>query len=341
MTNYLKEISRVSPYLTVRTGVPGRPGTREEIEPDEAYRECLRIARSHYENFTVGSWLLPRRLRRHVAAIYAFARIADDFADEGDASCAQRLALLAAWELELRECFEGRATTPVFVALRDTVSEFELPIEPFLALLAAFRYDVDFRPFESFEALRGYCRGSADPVGHLILGLFGYRDAERRALSDRVCTGLQLANLWQDVAVDAARGRIYLPRDEMDAFGCRAADVHAGRVTPAFRELLRFEVDRARRWLTEGLALADRVDGRLAREVRLFAWGGVAILNEIAGRDYDVLAARPTVSAGRKALLVGRALLGIARPPAPNGPRPACPGATAPGGKRDFTGGAP
>jgi len=293
---------------------PAVSGAAGAVPLDAAYAECLRIARGHYENFTVGSWLLPRRLRRHIAAIYAFARIADDFADEGELAPAERLARLAAWEERLRECFSGRADTPVFVALRRTVAELELPIEPFLALLEAFRRDAEFRAFDTFEELRGYCRNSADPVGHLILYLFGYRDAERRRLADGICTGLQLANFWQDLGVDAARGRIYLPRDEMEAFGCAAADVFAGNFTPALRELLCFQVARARRFLNDGLLLAERVDGRLSREVRLFAWGGLAVLDGIARRDFDVFGGRPTVSAATKARLVARAFFGRGAP---------------------------
>src|SRR5262249_9410901 len=148
----------------------------------------------------IGSWLLPRHLRRPITAIYAFARIADDLADEGERSVAERLASLNAWQTELEACWTGHPRHPVFVALADTVDRFALPIEPFLRLLDAFRRDVEFRPFATFADLRAYCRCSADPVGHLVLALFGYRDDERRTLSDDICTGLQLANFWQDIA---------------------------------------------------------------------------------------------------------------------------------------------
>src|SRR5262245_10905015 len=165
-----------------------------------AYRICRQIATAHYENFTVGSWLLPRRMRNPIAAIYAFARTADDFADEGEVPAAERLARLAIWQEHLEACYAGRSTDPVFIALADTVARFEIPIVPFRRLLEAFRQDVAFQPLGTFAELRAYCRLSADPVGHLVLALFGYRDAERRALADQICTGLQLANFWQDVS---------------------------------------------------------------------------------------------------------------------------------------------
>lgn len=273
-----------------------------------AYRHCWRIATAHYENFPLGSWLLPRRLRRHVAAIYAFARTADDLADEGDLVAVERLARLRAWESGLEACFAGRARGPVFVALAHTVAEFDLPIEPFRRLLLAFRTDVAFRPFPTFAALRDYCHSSADPVGHLVLHLFGYRDQRRQELADAICTGLQLANFWQDLALDTARGRSYLPGEDVARFGCTPAEVMGGRPTAATRGLLAFEVARTRALLAEGLALATLVERRLAREVLLFAWGGLAILDAIEAVDYDVFRRRPTLSTARKAGLVLRAL---------------------------------
>jgi squalene synthase HpnC len=275
-----------------------------------AYDFCWRVATSHYENFTVGSWLLPRRLRRHIAAIYAFARAADDMADEGDASPGERLARLDDWERKLLDCFAGKAVDPVFVALADTARRFDLPVDPFRDLLTAFRRDVEFRPFATFEDLRGYCRCSADPVGRLILYLFGYRDAERQDLSDRICTGLQLANFWQDIAVDAAKGRLYVPTDEIRELGCTEYEVTHGILTAPVRRLLAFEVERARELLSTGLRLAELVEGRLRREVKLFAWGGFAILRAIELADFDVFSRRPTVSSPAKAGLVLAALLG-------------------------------
>ncbi|HEY8518372.1 MAG TPA: squalene synthase HpnC [Candidatus Binatia bacterium] len=285
-----------------------RPPAASAREVAAAYRACLRIAQTHYENFTVGSLLLPRALRRHIAALYAFARAADDFADEGELPREERLARLDAWEWALEEAYRGRPTEPIFVALADTAYSFTIPITPFRRLLAAFRSDVDFQPFRTFEDLLGYCRNSADPVGHLVLYLFGYRDERRQRLSDKICTGLQLANFWQDVSVDARKGRIYVPQEDLERFGVTAEDLLSGRFRPDVRNLLRFEVERARDLLTEGQQLADLVEPRLAREVRMFAGGGLAILRRIEEIDYDVLSRRPTLSKLDKLRLVAGGL---------------------------------
>lgn len=285
----------------------------DQIVPLEtAYDHCWRIATAHYENFTVGSWLLPRRLRRPLAAIYAFARTADDLADEGELAAAERLDRLAAWEAQLEACYAGEAREPIFVALADTARRFAIPIEPFRRLLDAFRQDVAFRPFATFDELLAYCRCSADPVGHLVLALFGYHDAERQALADRVCTGLQLANFWQDVAVDAARGRIYIPFEDLERFGCAPAELTPGRCNDRLRVLLRFEVERTRLWLRDGVHLAAHVEPRLAREVRLFAGGGLGILDRIEAAGFDVLTARPTLSSADKTRLILRVIAGDA-----------------------------
>jgi squalene synthase HpnC len=287
-----------------------------------AYRHCRRIAAAHYENFTVGSWLLPRRLRRHIAAIYAFARAADDFADEGDLSAAQRLARLDDWQRRLEDAYAGRCVGPIFVALADTAARFDIPIEPFHRLLRAFRADAEFRGFDSAAELLDYCRCSADPVGHLILYLFGYRDAARRQLADKVCTGLQLANFWQDISVDAAKGRIYVPREDLAGFGCSAADIAAGKSTPQLGRLIGLEVAWAESLLLEGRALAGLVDRRLGREIYLFAGGGLAILRRIRQSHYDVLSRRPTVSRRDKLALIWGALLFHRGEAAPTGPEP-------------------
>ncbi len=282
---------------------------RPAAEIAAAYQHCWQIATGHYENFTLGSWLLPRRLRRHIAAIYAFARTADDIADEGDLPAAERLLRLDWWEAQLDECCRGRSQEPVFIALQDTITAFGLPDRPFRDLLQAFRADVEFTPFATFADALDYCRCSANPVGRLVLQLFGYGDAERQRLADDVCSGLQLANFWQDAAIDARRGRIYVPAEDLEGYGCAAGDLLGGVVTTQLRRLMEFEVARARSLLCRGLALADVVDRRLGREVRLFAWGGLAILAAIESADYDVFSRRPTLSRWGKANLVLRALL--------------------------------
>jgi len=276
------------------------------------YVHCRRLARTHYENFTVGSWLLPRRLRDDFAAVYAFARGADDLADEGAASPGQRLAALRAWEAQLDACARdpGAAMEPVFLAIGHTIARHDLPLAPFHDLICAMRRDAtgEMHAVATFADLLEYCRCSANPVGRLVLALFGYRDAERQARADDVCTALQLTNFWQDVAGDLGRGRVYLPEEDLDRFpGSREALV-ARCATPAFRALLAFEVARTREHFRRGAALADMVTGRLRPEVRIFVGGGSAILDRIEAAEYDVFAQRPTLTRADLARLVVRSL---------------------------------
>ena len=245
------------------------PGT---FDVASAYEFCTRLAKSHYENFTVASWLMPREMRPHMYAIYAYARMADDFADEH-----HDRAMLDEWERELDLAYAGTPRHPVFIALADTVRRFEIPREPFKDLLTAFRSDVDFKGFDTLDDLLGYSRYSANPVGRLVLYLFGYRDAERQHLSDLVCSGLQLANFWQDVAVDLDKGRIYFPRRDMERFGVTPADLAAHTSSREFIDLMRHEVSVARAMLVEGGELHKRVDKRLRRDIVMFAGGGLAI----------------------------------------------------------------
>ncbi len=225
------------------------PGT---FDVASAYEFCTRLAKSHYENFTVASWLMPREMRPHMYAIYAYARMADDFADEH-----HDRAMLDEWERELDLAYAGTPRHPVFIALADTVRRFEIPREPFKDLLTAFRSDVDFKGFDTLDDLIGYSRYSANPVGRLVLYLFGYRDAERQHLSDLVCSGLQLANFWQDVAVDLDKGRIYFPRRDMERFGVTPADLAAHTSSREFIELMRYEVSVARAMLLERRRIAQ------------------------------------------------------------------------------------
>ncbi len=267
-----------------------QPGA--QIDLAQAYEYCARLAKSHYENFTIASWLMPREMRPHMHAIYAYARIGDDFADEE-----HDLAKLDQWERELDLCFAGRPCHPVFVALADTVRRYDIPRQPFADLLTAFRSDVNFSGFETFdELLSRYTRYSANPVGRLVLYLFGYRDEERQGLSDLVCTGLQLANFWQDVAVDLKNGRIYFPRADLRRFGVTPADLACGAATPEFRELMRHEVGAARDLLRRGAELHRLVDRRLSRDLLMFAGGGLAILRAIERVDYDVFKRRPELT---------------------------------------------
>jgi squalene synthase HpnC len=257
----------------------------------EAYRFCARMATSHYENFTIASWLMPRAMRPHMYAIYAYARCADDFADEE-----HDLAKLDDWEHELDLAYAGAPRHPVFVALADTVRKFEIPRQPFADLLTAFRSDVNFGGFETLDDLLAYARFSANPVGRLVLYLFGYRDAERQRLSDLVCSGLQLANFWQDVAIDFGKGRIYFPRQDLVRFRVTPADLARGEPTAGFVDLMRHEIGIARSMLAQGGELRHLVDRRLRRDIAMFAGGGLSILRAIERVDYDVFRRRPRLA---------------------------------------------
>ena len=275
----------------------------------EAQDYCRRLARSHYENFSVASWFLPERLRQHFFNVYAYCRISDDLGDEvGNA--AQSLQLLDAWESELNACYEGSPRHPVFVALAGTVRQFEIPKHEFSDLLTAFRQDQTTPRYETFEDLLGYCRNSANPVGHLVLYLCGYGDPDRQKLSDSTCTALQLANFWQDVSVDYAKGRIYLPLEDLRRFGVSEDDIRNSENTMAFREMMKFEVARAREWFAQGLPLVGKVNRELAIDIDLFSRGGIEILNAIERQDYAVLGQRPVISKARKLALVMRAAWG-------------------------------
>ncbi len=275
----------------------------------EAREYCRRLARTHYENFSVATWFLPQRLRQHFFNVYAYCRISDDLGDEvGDPNAS--LQLLDQWEAELDACYAGGPRHPVFVALAETVRKFAIPKQPFADLLKAFRQDQRVTRYQTFEDLRGYCRYSANPVGHLVLYVCGYRDDERQALSDFTCTALQLANFWQDVSLDYAKGRIYLPLEDLRRYGVSEEDIACARNTPGFCEMMRFEVERARDWFRRGLPLPGKVDRGLAIDIELFSRGGQEILNAIQRQRYKVLGRRPVISKSRKLALVARAALG-------------------------------
>jgi squalene synthase HpnC len=272
----------------------------------DAYAYCERLARSHYENFSVATWFLPKRLRQHFYNVYAYCRISDDLGDEtGDREAS--LQLLDEWECELNACYKGNPRHPVFVALAGTVREFDIPKQTFADLLSAFRQDQRITRYESFDDLLGYCRYSANPVGHLVLYLCGYRDRERQQLSDYTCTALQLANFWQDVSADYEKGRIYLPLEDLRKYKVAESDIAGNKNTVAFREMMRFEVQRAREWFDRGFPLAGKVSRELAVDIELFSRGGQEILNAIERQGYAVLGQRPVISRQRKLGLVVRA----------------------------------
>ena len=283
----------------------------------QSRRYCRRLARSHYENFTVASWLLPRRLHQHFSNIYAYCRWADDLADE-TRSPEESLALLDWWEEQLQACYRGRGAPPgtvrsmvrwshpVFIALGDTIGRFDIAREPFADLLAAFRQDQRVTRYETFEQLIEYCRYSANPVGRLVLRLGECDDESRTALSDCVCTGLQLANFWQDVARDWDRGRIYLPLADCRRFGYDESMFARREASDAFRRLLAAQVSEAEGWLRRGLPLVKRVPRWMQLEVALFIHGGLAILEAVRRQQYDVWSRRPVVSKREKLRLAAR-----------------------------------
>lgn len=283
-----------------------------EVAPtlDEARAYCRHLAETHYENFHVASWFLPKALRPHFHSIYAYCRISDDLGDEvGDRSVA--LALLDLWGRELDACYEGRARHPVFVALAETIRACGIPKEPFADLLVAFRQDQTVTRFETMDDVLVYCRYSANPVGRLVLYACGEVSEENFRLSDATCSALQLANFWQDVRGDyEQRDRIYIPQADMRRFGVSDATIAGGITTPEFRALLKYEVEYARALFQKGLPLIGRVNRDLALDLDLFSRGGLEILNAIEHQNFDVLRARPAIARSTKIQLALRALSG-------------------------------
>lgn len=287
----------------------GPDGSQPAVTTAHAWQYCKQVATRHYENFAVASLLLPRRLLRHFHAIYAYCRWADDLADETGGG-QRALDLLAWWRGELLDCYRGRVRHPVFVALAETVDRFQIPAQPFLDLLTAFAQDQRVTDYATYADLLGYCQNSANPVGRLVLYLCECHDARRGAYSDQICTGLQLANFWQDVSRDRAIGRVYLPREDRERFGYADADLAAGRCTPAFAQLLAFEVERARDLFFQGYPLVELVPGEVRADIELFIQGGLAILRKIEAAGFDVLTRRPKLSKWDQGVLVGRAVWG-------------------------------
>jgi squalene synthase HpnC/squalene synthase HpnD len=293
-----------------------RPGeidiTRHAPEPgcslEEAQEYTRWLATHHYENFNVVSWLLPKELHQHFYNVYAYCRWADDLGDEVP-DAARALDLLAWWERELDACYEGNASHPVFVALRETIVAKDIPKQPFAGLLKAFRQDQTVKRYPDWNAVLGYCVYSANPVGHLILYLCGYRDEERQRLSDATCTALQLANFWQDVSRDLEKGRIYIPLDAAAAHGLSEGDIVERRFDERYVRLMKDLIARTRVLFVEGHPLAKTVDGRLSVDLEMFTRGGLAVLDAIEAMGYDTLHRRPAVSKLKQAALLGRALV--------------------------------
>lgn len=289
---------------------------------------------NHYENFPVASLLMPRHLRPSVVALYRYARSADDIADEGNADPAQRLAALARYGQALDTVrASARATpmpgqpfiapkvpsdlAPIFVPLAKTIARHNLPYEPFHRLLSAFSQDVTVVRHPDFPTLLDYCARSANPVGELMLHLYGAANPDNLRDSDAICTGLQLVNFWQDVALDWDKGRVYLPQDEMQRFGVTEDDIATGSCSPEWRALMRFQVARARALLHCGAPLARRLPGRVGWELRLVVCGGLRILQRLDDADYDVFRARPTLGIRDWCAMLRQAFAFRPRPIAP------------------------
>ena len=265
---------------------------------DAAYEYCQALARDHYENFPVASRLLPADMRPHVAAIYAFARVADDFADEPGRDPADRLRLLNDWEERLTAAEHG-AVEPgdhIFVATADTIQRKQLPAQLLHDLLSAFRQDVTVHRYRAWEDVLDYCRRSANPVGRLVLRIAGIDDGQADRASDAVCTALQLANFWQDFGRDWRAGRLYVPEEEMIRHGARTEDLDREEMTRAWRSTMQACVARTRVLFQEGRPVADTVRGRLRWELRATWLGGVRTLDRIERMDFDTLHNRPTLS---------------------------------------------
>jgi squalene synthase HpnC len=263
----------------------------------------------HYENFPVASILLPSNLRPAVEAIYAFARSADDLADEGNAVPDQRLAALSAYELELDRIEKAQpCESDLFRALDNVIAEYRLPVQLFRDLLSAFKQDVMVKRYATFDALLDYCRRSANPVGALMLHLYQAADARNMQDSDAICSALQLINFWQDVAIDWQKGRIYVPQQDLAHFGVTENQLARLEVNNAWRKLMQFEVERARTMMISGAPLALRLRGRIGWELRLVIQGGLRILERIEAVDYDIFRQRPQLRKTDWILLAWRAI---------------------------------
>jgi squalene synthase HpnC len=292
--------------LAPRGSIPGLEPPPGPWTVERAYEYCEMFVRSHHEIYPVASRLVPAAIRPHLMAVYAFARSADDFADEPEYE-GRRIEALDLWETELNRAAHGEATHPIFIALGDTIEKRELPVPQFEDLLSAFRMDMDVRRYATFSALRGYTTCSADPVGRLLLGLFGYRQPELVRFADEISTALQLTNFWQDVAADAARDHIYIPAEDLHFFGVTEADIKALKPTKVIRDLLRYEVARTRALYERGRPLLGKLGNDLKLELALIWLVGTTILDKIEDADYDVFTQRPAITTRDKAKIMAKA----------------------------------
>lgn len=278
-----------------------------------SFKYCEGIAKKHYENFPVASLLIPRPKRNYIYSIYAFARAADDFADENyiEGGKEKRLALLDDWNKKLTDCFNDKCYDPIFIALNSTVNDCNIPIEPLDNLLKAFKQDVVKNRYENFEEVLSYCENSANPVGRLVLIIFGNKDEELFKYSDKICTALQLTNFWQDVKIDLQKDRIYLPQNDMKTYGYSEEDLNKNIFNDNFKHLMKFEVERTEKIFEEGKKLIELTGNndslrQLSSELKLTLLGGKEILNKIKENNYDVFNKRPKITAIHKLKLFTR-----------------------------------
>ena len=293
-----------------RHPIKGCPTVSADLQ--QAYAGCLQLAHSHYENFPVASRLMPAHLRPHVAAIYAFARIADDYADEPGRAVGERLHLLDQWRARLHD---DRARQDVFLAVHDTVTRFDLPLSLLDDLLSAFTQDVTTARYATWADVLDYCRRSANPVGRLVLRLSGYRDDALDRASDAVCTALQLTNFWQDLAIDWSRGRLYVPEEAWRPHAAEPSVLDGGRMTAAWAAAMRDCGERTRALFADGRAVCDGVSGRLRYELRATWLGGTRMLERLERSGFDVFTARPRLGAADAIVIAWGTALWRATPP--------------------------
>ncbi len=304
--SFTNELSQWGPATEAMESPTGQVGERLSISEAESY--CKNLARAHYENFPVLTFFVPAELRQHFANIYAYCRWSDDLADEVTGE-QQSLDLLKWWRESLGKCFDGQATHPVFVALQQTIREFEIPPKPFEDLISAFEQDQHVHAYQSFADLQDYCCRSANPVGELVLYLCRNHTEQNLEWSNSICTGLQLANFWQDVQRDHEIGRCYLPIEDGNRFGYQLEDWQNCVTNAAFLELMKYEVGRAREFLTAGLPLSEQMPGRLKIVIELFARGGLRILDRIESIGFRVWECRPVLTKLDTVRLMGTCLV--------------------------------
>ena len=266
------------------------------------------IAKTHYENFPVGSFLIPKRYREPIHLVYTFARVADDFADEGTMSVAERIDKLNEWQYLLHKAVKGQSSIEIFVKLSGVLAEYQIPLHLFDDLIVAFRMDASNPEYETFEEVLGYCKFSANPIGRIMLRIFDCSTDETNRLSDAICTALQLANFWQDISVDTRRNRIYIPKSDFQKFNLQPSDLTSSMNEKAFRELMKMQIDRTRNLFEIGKPLFSLVNKQFQFELKMIWHGGMRILEKIEAQNFETRNKRPALNLFDKILIVTRSL---------------------------------